>query len=131
MLSVILALFLPCAGMTALFLIYLFILWYLARRHIDLLTHSAKPQLVTGLSQSDLKKLPAVTGKDLVLGTDCAVCLDDICDEDAATMVPGCNHGFHRECAEMWLMRRGECPLCRATICPPHHLLTSSENSPL
>uniref|UniRef100_A0A7N0R809 RING-type domain-containing protein n=1 Tax=Kalanchoe fedtschenkoi TaxID=63787 RepID=A0A7N0R809_KALFE len=132
MLSVILALFLPCVGMSAVFLIYLFVLWYVARREINALARSVKPQTKLGLSESDLKKLPTVTGKDLVLGTDCAVCLDEIRDEDAATMVPGCNHGFHKECAEMWLMRSGECPLCRAKIQPPpQDLASSSENSPV
>ncbi|CAM8915922.1 unnamed protein product [Rhodiola kirilowii] len=131
MLSVILALFLPCVGMSAVFIIYLFILWYVARREINVLTDSIKPQLKKGLSESDLKNLPIVKGKDLVLGTDCAVCLDDISDEDAATMVPGCNHGFHKECAEMWLKRNGDCPLCRAKIQPVVEASSCSENSPV
>ncbi|KAL8494654.1 hypothetical protein ACS0TY_025477 [Phlomoides rotata] len=74
--SVFLALFLPCAGMSAVFLVYICLLCYAA-------------------STRNNEKLPKVTGKDLVLGTDCAVCLDEIESEQSARMIPGCNHGFH------------------------------------
>ncbi|KAE8696785.1 putative nucleoredoxin [Hibiscus syriacus] len=90
--SVFLALFLPCAGMSAV---------------------SEK-----GLSVSELEKLPKVTGKELVLGTDCAVCLDEVEAEQPARMVPGCNHGFHLECADTWLSKRLVCPVCRAKLEP-------------
>ncbi|KAJ6998865.1 E3 ubiquitin-protein ligase ATL23-like [Populus alba x Populus x berolinensis] len=69
-----------------------------------------------GLSSSELEKLPKVTGKELVLGTECAVCLDDIESEQVARMVPGCNHGFHLECADTWLTKRPVCPVCRAKL---------------
>ncbi|KAJ6405959.1 hypothetical protein OIU84_013848 [Salix udensis] len=69
-----------------------------------------------GLSSSELEKLPKVTGKELVLGTECAVCLDDIESEQLARMVPGCNHGFHLECADTWLSKHPVCPVCRAKL---------------
>ncbi|KAL0438376.1 UNVERIFIED_CONTAM: E3 ubiquitin-protein ligase ATL23 [Sesamum latifolium] len=118
--SVFLALFLPCAGMSAVFVVYICLLCYSASRSGESQEFRApvKPNQGKGLSPSDLEKLPKVTGKDLVLGTDCAVCLDEIESEQAARMVPGCNHGFHLECADAWLSKNSICPVCRAKIGP-------------
>ncbi|KAL8498476.1 hypothetical protein ACS0TY_021706 [Phlomoides rotata] len=77
-----------------------------------------KPAQNKGLFASDLRKLPKVTGKDLVLGTDCAVCLDEIESEQSARMIPGCNHGFHLEYADSWLSKNSICLVCRAKIEP-------------
>ncbi|KAL8496256.1 hypothetical protein ACS0TY_020098 [Phlomoides rotata] len=101
--SVFLALFLPCAGMSAVFLVYICLLCYAASTsNNDEQQFSGPVKLAQnkGLSAPDLEKLPKVTGKDLVLGTDCAVCLDEIEIEQSARMIPGCNHGFHLECAD-------------------------------
>ncbi|MED6185585.1 hypothetical protein PIB30_058602 [Stylosanthes scabra] len=113
--SVLLALFLPCLGMSAVFIIYMCLLWYATTRH------SAdgipiKPVSEKGLSSSDLEKLPKITGKELVMGTECAVCLDEIENEQPARLVPGCNHGFHVECADTWLSKNPLCPVCRAKL---------------
>ncbi|KAI3472793.1 hypothetical protein Pfo_031030 [Paulownia fortunei] len=118
--SVFLALFLPCAGMSAVFLVYICLLCYSASTNNENQEFQGpvKRSQEKGLSASDLEKLPKVTGKDLVLGTDCAVCLDEIESEQAARMVPGCNHGFHLECADAWLSKNSICPVCRAKIGP-------------
>ncbi|PIN18600.1 hypothetical protein CDL12_08727 [Handroanthus impetiginosus] len=118
--SVFLALFLPCAGMSAVFLVYICLLCYTASRANENQEFQGpiKPNQNKGLSASDLQKLPKVTGKDLFLGTDCAVCLDEIESEQPARMVPGCNHGFHLECADAWLSKNSICPVCRAKIGP-------------
>ncbi|CAN0847956.1 E3 ubiquitin-protein ligase ATL23 [Linum grandiflorum] len=84
LLSVFLALFLPCAGI--------------------------------GLSSSELEKLPKVAGKELVMGNECAVCLDEIEAEDPARMIPVCKHGYHLECADKWLSKNPFCPVCRRKI---------------
>ncbi|KAL4575455.1 hypothetical protein LXL04_022299 [Taraxacum kok-saghyz] len=111
LLSVFLALFLPCAGMSAVFLIYICLLCYAARHyHPD---DPVKPATEEGLSSNQLARLPTTMGKDLVLGTECAVCLDDIEPEQRARMFPGCNHGFHVQCADTWLSKNPVCPVCR------------------
>ncbi|GFP97736.1 E3 ubiquitin-protein ligase atl23 [Phtheirospermum japonicum] len=115
---VFLALFLPCAGMGAVFLVYICLLCYSASIHNDVPAAHVKRPPEKGLSASDLEKLPKVAGKDLVLGTDCAVCLDEIESEQAARMIPGCNHGFHLECADAWLSKNSICPVCRGKIAP-------------
>jgi E3 ubiquitin-protein ligase ATL23 len=118
-LSVILALFLPCAGMSAVFLVYLCLLWFATnnsnRRDFRLPVKQAAEK---GLSAAELDKMPKVTGKELVMGTECAVCLDEIEGEQPARVVPGCNHGFHVTCADTWLSKNSVCPICRAKLQP-------------
>ncbi|KAL2522212.1 E3 ubiquitin-protein ligase [Forsythia ovata] len=126
--SVFLALFLPCAGMSAVFLVYTCLLWYAASSNNQESQSPVKPGQGAGLSAEDLEKLPKVTGKDLVLGTDCAVCLDDIESDQPARMVPGCNHGFHLICADTWLSKHPVCPVCRAKV--GSELLNPPENNP-
>ncbi|OMO75479.1 Zinc finger, RING-type [Corchorus olitorius] len=129
--SVFLALFLPCAGMSAVFIVYICLLWYATNYRTD--NHSGsssavKPGAQKGLSVSELEKLPKVTGKELVLGTECAVCLDEIEAEQPARMVPGCNHGFHLQCADTWLSKHSVCPVCRAKLDPQQLLDASHDN---
>lgn len=123
--SVLLALFLPCIGMSAVFVVYMCLLWY-ATTHQPDDRLPAKPVSDKGLSPSDLQKLPSITGKDLVMGAECAVCLDEISNDQPARVIPGCNHAFHLECADTWLAKHPLCPVCRATLDP--NLFTPSEN---
>ncbi|KAJ1424184.1 Zinc finger, RING-type [Sesbania bispinosa] len=125
--SVLLALFLPCLGMSAVFIVYMCLLWY-ATTHQPDIRLPAKPVTEKGLSLSELEKLPRITGKELVTGTECAVCLDEIGNDQPARVLPGCNHGFHLDCADTWLSKHPLCPVCRAKLDP--NLFTPSENNP-
>ncbi|XP_055834512.1 E3 ubiquitin-protein ligase ATL23-like [Solanum dulcamara] len=130
--SVFLALFLPCVGMSVVFLVYICLLWYAAayqsggpgteNYHND----PVKTNQELGLSAAQLDKLPKITGKELVMGNDCAVCLDEIENEQFARVVPGCNHGFHLECADTWLSKNPICPVCRTKLEPDFFNLTES-----
>ncbi|KAK7280778.1 hypothetical protein RJT34_25845 [Clitoria ternatea] len=126
--SVLLALFLPCLGMSAVFIVYMCLLWY-ATNHHSQLPLPAKPVSNTGLSPSQLDNLPRIAGKDLVLGTECAVCLDEIGTEQPARLVPGCNHGFHLECADAWLSNHPLCPVCRTKLDPLLFTPSHSDNN--
>jgi len=123
--SVLLALFLPCLGMSAVFIVYMCLLWYATTYRTDPQL-PAKPVSDAGLSPQQLQKLPSITGKDLLMGSECAVCLDDIATDQPARLVPGCNHAFHVECADTWLSKHPLCPLCRAKL--DLTLFSSSEN---
>ncbi|GAB2300415.1 hypothetical protein Dimus_034458 [Dionaea muscipula] len=127
LLAVFLALFLPCAGMSAVFIVYMCLLWYSVglggirggmRRYGQGQDEFGKPMSRRGLTPAELEKLPRVSGKELVLGTECAVCLDEIASEQPARLVPGCNHGFHLHCADTWLSKHPACPVCRTTLGP-------------
>ncbi|KAI8549413.1 hypothetical protein RHMOL_Rhmol06G0022900 [Rhododendron molle] len=117
-LSVVLALFLPCAGMSAVFLVYLCLLWCATNNNRGDVRLPVKQPAEMGLSAAELEKMPKVTGKELVMGTECAVCLDEIEGEQPARVVPGCNHGFHLLCADTWLAKNSVCPVCRAQLQP-------------
>ncbi|KAL5557811.1 hypothetical protein UlMin_034022 [Ulmus minor] len=130
--SVVLALFLPCAGMSAVFIVYLCLLWYAAKHNQNETDHHfqspVKPVTNTGLSDSELEKLPKITRKELVMGTECAVCLDEIEEVQPARLLPGCNHGFHLECADTWLSKNRVCPVCRAKLEPEFFSSGPEEN---
>ncbi|CAN7042913.1 unnamed protein product [Brassica rapa subsp. trilocularis] len=73
----------------------------------------------SGLSVSELEKLPKLTGKELALevrSTECPVCLENIESCQSARLVPGCNHGFHQLCADTWLSNHTVCPVCRGDL---------------
>lgn len=114
------ALFLPCVGMSVVFIVYMCLLFFSAGGGADdletAMSSPEKPPPPKGLSGEELDKLPKVTGKELVMGNDCAVCLDEIESEQPARMVPGCNHGFHLQCADTWLSKNPVCPVCRARL---------------
>ncbi|EYU42553.1 hypothetical protein ABFS82_09G023800 [Erythranthe guttata] len=52
---------------------------------------------------------------------DCAVCLESFGAGEKCRILPKCNHIFHAECIDMWLVKTGACPICRtgaiATTC--------------
>lgn len=100
--SIFLALFLPCVGMSAVFVVYICLLWFATNNR-----SSAPGKRISekGLSASDLEKLPKTSGKELTKGTECAVCLDEIEGEQLVRVVPGCNHSFHLQCADTWLSK--------------------------
>ncbi|KAJ6336358.1 hypothetical protein OIU76_006589 [Salix suchowensis] len=117
--------------MSAVFFFYICLLWHAANNQPENIPLPVKALTRKGLSSSELEKLPKVTGKELVLGTECAVCLDDIESEQLARIVPGCNHGFHLECADTWLSKHPVCPVCRAKLDALFFSASASpENSP-
>ena len=42
---------------------------------------------------------------------DCTICLDGA--EQDAVEFPQCNHVFHYDCLEVWLKKKGQCPICK------------------
>lgn len=51
--------------------------------------------------------------------TRCPVCFDDF-EEDQAVRVLPCNHSFHVDCIDPWLLNvAGSCPLCRTDLSSP------------
>lgn len=98
------------------FLVYICILW-LASMGPPPPTPKASAK---GLSAAELERLPGVEDGGHVRGTECAVCLDDVEDGQAARVMPVCRHVFHRSCADAWLSANAVCPMCRVAMLPPH-----------
>ncbi|KAF3626854.1 hypothetical protein BC332_11431 [Capsicum chinense] len=52
---------------------------------------------------------------------DCAICLSDFEHGDKGRKIESCNHIFHENCLDKWLMHgkgQATCPLCRSVIIP-------------
>jgi hypothetical protein len=50
---------------------------------------------------------------------ECAVCIVELKDGDAARQLPRCGHRFHADCIGAWLRLHATCPICRATVVAP------------
>ncbi|MCJ1439678.1 MAG: hypothetical protein MMC23_000158 [Stictis urceolatum] len=63
-------------------------------------------------------------------GLACSVCTDDFVKGQDTRVLP-CNHKFHPECIDPWLLNvSGTCPLCRVDLRPPEsHSQPTSPNS--
>jgi hypothetical protein len=46
-------------------------------------------------------------------GQECAICFEDICQENVSTLP--CAHSYHRHCIGRWLAINNQCPLCRTS----------------
>ena len=44
---------------------------------------------------------------------ECSICLEKITEEKKLLK---CNHEFHKECINLWLNEKKECPVCRASV---------------
>ncbi|CAH8337204.1 unnamed protein product [Eruca vesicaria subsp. sativa] len=76
------------------------------------------PPRNTGLDSTTLQSIPILVFKscDFKDGLECAVCLSHLVDGDKARVLPGCDHGFHVDCIDMWFQSHSTCPLCRNKV---------------
>ncbi|CAK9138629.1 unnamed protein product [Ilex paraguariensis] len=68
------------------------------------------------MSNDDIKKLPCFDYKVEEKGNsllDCAVCLENFKLGEKCRLLPNCNHSFHAECIDSWLLKTAACPICR------------------
>uniref|UniRef100_A0A7S0G1Q5 RING-type domain-containing protein n=1 Tax=Rhodosorus marinus TaxID=101924 RepID=A0A7S0G1Q5_9RHOD len=45
----------------------------------------------------------------------CAICLDDFESGQTARQL-ACNHVYHKECIDPWLLQSSSCPICKRVI---------------
>lgn len=68
-----------------------------------------------GLAPKEIASLP-----DLVAMGDCeiecSICLCEVKAGDKIRCLDSCGHNFHRSCIDLWLLRRGDCPLCKRAV---------------
>lgn len=75
-----------------------------------------------GLCQGEIQSLPrsrfgAVAGMSKCQERlECAICLMEFQSRDVCRELPGCGHVFHESCIDLWLIRRGDCPLCKHRV---------------
>jgi Ring finger domain len=47
----------------------------------------------------------------------CSICIDDFEPGERLTLLPKCQHAFHKDCILPWLTeRQGSCPLCKTNV---------------
>lgn len=98
------------------------------RNHLPTSYHSsqvrhAPPPPPQGLDLDSIKKLPIIlhqapsSESDCALEeTECCICLSAFEDGEKLKVLPGCDHCFHCECVDNWLINRSSCPLCRSSL---------------
>ncbi|CAJ1975935.1 unnamed protein product [Sphenostylis stenocarpa] len=82
----------------------------------------ASRRLNSGLKRREMVALPTSTythsgGSP----SNCAICLAEISDGEKIRFLPNCNHHFHVDCIDKWLLSHSSCPTCR-------NLLKSSDS---
>eukprot|EP01018_Ginkgo_biloba_P014473 Gb_35824 [translate_table: standard] len=120
LLAVLVSLFLLCAGIGLVVLVYLWLVWYASLHGFT----EGRPPLdkspKQGLSEADLQKLPTIEcrkGEEGLANMECAVCLDSFQSGERCRLIPTCKHSFHVQCADAWLSKRSVCPICRTSAC--------------
>ncbi|KAL2549744.1 RING-H2 finger protein ATL66 [Forsythia ovata] len=80
--------------------------------------HSAHPPPPPpqGLDPITINNLPTVLCKGNSSESECCICLGIFLDGDTVKVLPQCDHRFHLECVDNWLMTQSSCPLCRACL---------------
>ncbi|KAL1544781.1 RING-H2 finger protein ATL66-like [Salvia divinorum] len=69
-----------------------------------------------GLDAATIASLPIVLHKDSMSDGECCICLGIFADGDKVKLLPPCQHCFHSECVDKWLLTQSSCPLCRSSI---------------
>lgn len=73
-----------------------------------------------GLCQDEIRSLPRLRFDSRVGSChqrlECSICLMDFQPREVCRELPGCAHVFHQSCIDLWLLRRGDCPLCKNRI---------------
>jgi len=69
-----------------------------------------------GLTATEIAELPSKTVEISEGHDDCPICLCALRPGDSVRPLASCGHTFHRACIDLWLLRRADCPLCKARI---------------
>ncbi|XP_045832853.1 RING-H2 finger protein ATL66-like [Trifolium pratense] len=82
---------------------------------------TAFPSPSEGLDEDDIKKLPIILHQTdysnrALEEMECCICLSAFRDGEKVKVLPSCDHCFHCECVDVWLMNHSSCPLCRASL---------------
>ncbi|XP_061371406.1 RING-H2 finger protein ATL47-like isoform X2 [Gastrolobium bilobum] len=76
----------------------------------------------SGLDQAFIDALPVFLYEEIIglkEPFDCAVCLCQFSEQDMLRLLPICNHAFHIDCIDTWLLSNSTCPLCRGSLYEP------------
>ena len=78
-----------------------------------------KRQLEQGLSNEQIEglDLTRVTSEvqHSLIEECCSICLETFGQDECVRKIK-CKHVFHQKCIDQWLVRKGECPNCKASL---------------
>ncbi|XP_059656363.1 E3 ubiquitin-protein ligase ATL4-like [Cornus florida] len=96
------------------------------RNNGGIVVQSSSSRRPPSMSSDDIKRLPCFEFKMEEKGNDnnnnsssssspveCAVCLENFKEGDQCRFLPNCNHSFHAQCIDSWLLKTAVCPICR------------------
>lgn len=89
------------------------------RGRVDLALGTAR-----GLDPDVIETFPTFvysTVKAHKIGSDaleCAICLSEFRDDETLRLIPRCDHVFHPDCIDVWLIAHSTCPVCRTNLVP-------------
>lgn len=69
-----------------------------------------------GLSEQQIHLIPTFAAPSSLTDEKCPVCIERFCKDDMCKKLPSCPHFFHAECIDEWLLRKSDCPVCRAEV---------------
>jgi len=118
MAAVTLSVLLLVAGVVAMLVLHILIVFWALRRGITRRAAASRQdeERAEGLSAEDLDGLPWHDHDHEGKAGECAVCLEAFRAGDRCRALPGCEHGFHAQCVDPWLRKSRVCPVCRAVV---------------
>lgn len=80
-------------------------------------------QINKGLDQETIQKLPVFLFSEPICklnsvkeSDECPICLGLFGDDEMVKLLPNCEHVYHAQCIDEWLVDHSNCPLCRASL---------------
>ncbi|KAL6524427.1 hypothetical protein OROHE_016098 [Orobanche hederae] len=122
--EIIVSVILLLVGIAVLIIIHVCVVGRAFRGH-PINSNPIRAEVIPGLDPDDIKNLPcfdfAGADGDGAAGStegfvECAVCLDSFSAGDKCRILPKCNHIFHGDCVDSWLLKTGACPICRTGV---------------
>ncbi|KAL2897898.1 RING-H2 finger protein ATL73 [Bienertia sinuspersici] len=56
------------------------------------------------------------SNNNVIMSTDCMICLGEFMEGEKIKVLPKCKHGFHSKCIDTWLLSNSTCPTCRQSL---------------
>ncbi|KAL5710101.1 hypothetical protein ACHQM5_020707 [Ranunculus cassubicifolius] len=104
-------------------ILFLFVRWTCRYRQASITSNNTAttpaPSVDSlGLDSVIIDKLPILLHRSGSQGEEaqCSICLSAFQDQEKVKILPGCNHTYHPECVDKWLLTQSNCPLCRSSI---------------
>lgn len=104
-------------------LLLLYARWYFRLRHLRAAVsshHAHAPPECKGLDPVAIKAMPIILHQEAAVEREdqmeCCICLGVFEDGDKVKVLSQCQHRFHSDCVDRWLLTQSSCPLCRVSL---------------